>query len=69
MTLSAILLAFAVEHKDTKKIVTIRSPDSTSEGEGGPQEGALLPACYDNSTKVRACEALALIFINKDLAP
>jgi hypothetical protein len=69
VTLSAILLVFAVEHKDTKKIVTIRSLDSASEGEGGPQEGALLPACYDNSTTVRAREALALVFVDEDLAP
>ena len=69
MTLSAILLVFAVEHEDKKKIVTIRSPDSASKGEGGPQEGAFLPAYDDNSTAVRAREVLALIFVDKDLAP
>ena len=49
--------------------VKIRSLDSASEGEGGPQERALLPACYDDSTTVRAREALALVSVNKDLAP
>ena len=40
-----------------------------SEGEGGPQERALLPACYDDCTAVRARKALALVFVDKDLAP
>ena len=54
---------------DTKKIVKICSPSVASEGEGGPQERALLPACYDDSTAVRAREALALVFDDKDLDP
>ena len=53
---------------DTKKIVKIRLHDSASEGEGGPQERALLPACYNDSTAVRAREALALVFVDKDVA-
>ena len=39
------------------------------ESEGVPQEQAPLPACYNDSTMVRACEALALSFIDEDLAP
>jgi hypothetical protein len=54
---------------DTKKIVKICLPDSASEREGGPQERALLPACYYDSTTVIAREALALVFVDKDLAP
>ncbi len=56
---------------DTKKIVTIRSPtppSAASEREGVPREQAL-PVCYHNSTAVRAREALALFFIDKELAP
>ena len=37
--------------------------------EGVPRDKAPLTACYNDSTAVRACEALALSFVNKDLAP
>ena len=69
MALSAKSLVFAVEHKDMKKIVTIHSPDSASKSKGVPQEQALLPACYYDSTAARACKALALSFVDEDLAP
>ena len=49
-----------------KKFVKIRSPSVVSEGEG---ERALLPVCYNDSTAVRAHEGLALVFVDKDLAP
>ena len=52
-----------------KRIFARRSPASASESEGVPREQALLPACYNNSTVVRAREALALSFVDKDLAP
>ncbi len=39
------------------------------ESEGVPQEQAPLPACYNDSTAIRAREALALSFVDKDLAP
>ncbi len=39
------------------------------ESEGVPQEQAPLPACYNDSTAVRAHEALALSFVDEDLAP
>jgi hypothetical protein len=39
------------------------------ESEGVPREQAPLPACHNDSTAVRAREALALSFIDKDLAP
>ena len=37
--------------------------------EGVPRDKAPLTACYNDSTAVRACEALALSFVDKDLAP
>jgi hypothetical protein len=55
---------------DTKKIVKIclpTPPSAESEREGVPQERAR-PACYNKSTAVRARQALALSFINKELA-
>ena len=53
-----------------KWIFARRSPDSASESKGVPREQALLlPACYNDSTAVRACEVLALSFVDKDLAP
>jgi len=51
-----------------KRIFARCSPDSASESEGVPRAEALLPACYNNSTVVRAREALALSFIHEDLA-
>jgi hypothetical protein len=69
VALSAKLLVFAVEHEDTKKIVTIRLPDSASKSKGVLREQALLPACYYDSTAVRSREALALSFVEEDLAP
>ena len=52
-----------------KRIFAHRSPDSASESKRVPREQALLPACYNNSTGVRAREALALSFVDEDLAP
>jgi hypothetical protein len=52
-----------------KRIFARRSPDSASKCEGVPREQALLPACYNDSTAVRAREGLALSFVDKDLAP
>ena len=54
---------------EMKKIVKIHSPSVASEGEGGPQDQALLPACYNDGFAVRAREELALVFVNEDLAP
>ena len=52
-----------------KGIFACRSPDSANESEGAvPRETALL-ACHHESTAVRAREALALSFVDKDLAP
>ena len=52
-----------------KGIFACRSPDSANESEGAvPQEQAP-PACYNYSTTVRARKALALSFIDKELAP
>jgi hypothetical protein len=40
------------------------------ESEGVPRDkAALLPACYNDSSAVRAREALALSFVDEDLAP
>jgi len=53
-----------------KRIFARRSPDSARESEGIPRKQALLlPACYNDSTTVRAREALALSFVDEDLAP
>ena len=49
-------------------ILTRRFARRADESEGVPRDKAL-PACHYESTAVRACEALALSFVNEDLAP
>jgi hypothetical protein len=72
VTLSAILIGLCGGSRRRKKIVTICSSDSTSESKGVPRETSSLPARYHASTDsmvVRAREALALSFVDEELAP
>jgi len=52
-----------------KGIFTRRSPDSANESEGAVPRETALPACHYESTAVRARKAIALSFVDKDLAP
>jgi len=52
-----------------KRIFTRRSPDSANESEGAVPREQAPPACYNDSTAVRAREALALSFVDEELAP
>ena len=50
------------------RIFARRSPDSANESEGAVPREQAPPAHYNDSTTVRACEALALSFVDEELA-
>ena len=52
-----------------KRIFARHSPDSANKREGAVPREQAPPACYNDSTTVRAREALALSFVDKELAP
>jgi len=51
------------------RIFARRLPDSANESEGAVPREQAPPVCYNDSTAVRAREALALSFVDEELAP
>ncbi len=52
-----------------KRIFTRHLPDSANKSKGAVPRETALPVCNYESTAVRAREALALSFVDEDLAP